>query len=222
MNKRIIAAGLAILLVAVSFASCGKKFSGLNFIDGDGNKAVAVTDESGNIVLDEDGSVVVFATDSKGNFATAENGDPATAPAKPGEPQKIGDYFDATYVKLPLGNGWKIDESGSKKLIKKNSTAYIEIGAITKKHSKIEDFVKVHTEIYNLANVSYTVTDSTALGGIPAKAISTSLPDKEMIVTAYLFKAYGGFGIVTCGAKTQADFDSADFESILKESVVRV
>lgn len=224
MNKKIIAAGLAMLLIALSFASCGKKFSGLKFVDGDGNEAVAVTDESGNLIYDEEGSVIAFAKDKDGKFVTAENGDAATTPVKPGNPQKMGDFYATDYVKLPLKMGWKINESGALQLLKKGSTAYIEIGRPSKSAGTLDAFVKTHTDVFAQAGYEFTVTDSNAVGGVYSKYVKLTPPagaETALITEFYFFETAGGFSLITCGAENQADFDKADFAAVLKGAVIR-
>lgn len=72
MNKKLIAAALAVLLVALSFSACGKKKT---ITAKNGKEYEVVTDENGNMQYGAEDDVYVYQKDEKGKYVLDENGE---------------------------------------------------------------------------------------------------------------------------------------------------
>lgn len=136
MTKKIIAVSLVILLIAVSFAACGKDKGYLLAKDQDGNEHAYVTDAEGNTVLDENGDIRVYETDKNGEIATDKDGSKKENVVKMPEYIAKADKYETPSFYFTIADGWnKADEDG--KYIKgENKDCFI---SISKSFSDVEE-----------------------------------------------------------------------------------
>lgn len=127
MKKKIIAAALAVLLIASTFAACGQK---LQTITADnGMEYAVVTDDEGNTVLNENGDIYVYVTDENGKIIENENGEPQTNIID--FPQMIitGQKIETPVFSWTLADGWTFDGYG--KAVKDGSDGNVYINILT-------------------------------------------------------------------------------------------
>lgn len=108
MSKKIIAAAMALVLMALVFAGCSKDKNPVIGTIG-GNEYVFATDEEGNTIIDENNKVVINPTNGDGSYILDEDGEKVTAKIDLGESVIIAKnrIVTSTYI-LTAPEGWYI------------------------------------------------------------------------------------------------------------------
>lgn len=156
MNKKVIALSLVIVLLATTFAACGKKPT----IEINGNEYILVTDEEGNTVLNERGEILVYPTEENGEHITDSNGETQVAGVKFPELIVNDRTLETPHFKITYPETWSVDDKG-KATRNENDKTYIKIynlgeldkgetldSYVAKKYEDIIEFGESAKEVY--------------------------------------------------------------------------
>lgn len=129
MNKKIIAAMIAVTLLFVGvFAACKKnpeeeKEAEATRVYADNTEYNFVTDENGEKLLNEDGEFFVYSTDESGEVVTNENGEPATM-VQQFVPVKEGNKVEYYGYTITLPEGWDTHTEANKFVNEKDNQQF--------------------------------------------------------------------------------------------------
>lgn len=112
MNKKVIALSLVIVLLATTFAACGKIKNPI--IELDGNEYVLATDDEGNTIVDDEGNFIVHPTDNRGKIIKDEDGVPQTNKVEFNEVLVDNGAIETAHFKFSIKEpGWTLGEDGA-------------------------------------------------------------------------------------------------------------
>lgn len=112
MNKKIIAISLVIVLLATTFAACGKIKNPT--IELNGNEYVLATDDEGNTIIDEEGNIIVHPTDHHGKIIKGEDGVPQTNKVEFPETIVNNGAIETAHFTFSIKEaGWTLGEDGA-------------------------------------------------------------------------------------------------------------
>ncbi len=133
MNKKIIAAALAIVFIATAFTACKNEIETMKVY---GNEYPVYRDDNGELVYNENNEIAILVTDRQENeIVTYENGEPQTY-WLPMDKDVIGDGFvQGSNFKLKIPSGWEGTEFGKVEKKRTDGKCYIEFRYL----SKVED-----------------------------------------------------------------------------------
>lgn len=158
MNKKLIAAALAVLLVALSFSACGKKKT---ITVPNGMEYEAVTDKDGNYVTNDRGDVAVYYKDANGKYQKDENGEKVTAYVDfPKEVVKDLSY-ETPYIRFTMPKEWENQKttkeqpnvSGKYALKDHPEVKFsVENSSDLSEQNQMEDYIKMQLSGTDMAN----------------------------------------------------------------------
>ena len=117
MNKKIIAAALAIVFIATAFTACTKKIETMKIY---GNEYPVYRDDNGELVYNDENQIAILVTDRQNNeIVTYENGEPQTYWLQMDKDVVQDGYVQGSNYKLAIPSGWEGNEFG--KVVKKRT-----------------------------------------------------------------------------------------------------
>ena len=180
MNKKIIAAALALIFVATAFTACKKEIETMKIY---GNEYPVYRDENGELVYNENNEIAILVTDRQNNeVVTEKGGEPQTYWLQMDKDVVHDGYVQGSNYKLTVPSGWEGNEYGKVEKKKTDGKCYIEFKYLAKveKDETLEDKLKQQDE-YN-ETIAAVLKDEAKMNQLIAEN-----PDQ-----ADAFKAYVG------------------------------
>ena len=150
MNKKIIAAALAIVFVATAFTACKKEIETMKIY---GNEYPVYRDDSGELVYNDNNEIAILVTDRQNNeIVTEEGGEPQTYWLQMDKDVVHDGYVQGSNYKLTIPSGWEGNEFGKVEKKRTDGKCFIEFKYLAKVEDgkTLEDELKDTDEINDL------------------------------------------------------------------------
>ena len=159
MQKRILALALAVILIAASFAGCGKKKNMV--VSKDGKEYEAVINDNGHKIYNQEGNVAVYEKDDNGKYVKNDKGEKTTMYVIQPDEVFYGQTYENNLLAFTMKDkSWELVGSG--RFAKKDTEGQVYI-AVTDLGGIPEGFVDVYTYANDSANSKENVALREAL-----------------------------------------------------------
>ena len=217
--KRIICLIMVFLFALCALTACKK--NGPTIMGNDGATYEQVVDKDGNPVTDPSGNLVVIAP--KGTDASGNEQEDATQSLTIPYLASSGKTIESPGYRVDIPKDWEMKSSAADPILEnKEETLQISImdkSAVAKNRKEYAETAR--NSLMQVGNTPCEITETTIAGNSASKFTSSVQKDDDtkLFSVFYIVENNGKIYVLSGTAKSENEFQSADFDTIFNNSI---